>query len=109
MNLTSKRVQDTDVVEVTGQVDVSTVPDLEEFLAEFDESELVIDMTGVSFMDTTGVRFLLGLASRFTSENRSLRLVLKEQSPVLLILKITGLSDQFIITDSSGVTEAESS
>lgn len=109
MNLTSKRVQDTDVVEVTGQVDVSTVPELEEFLAEFDEAELVIDMTGVTFMDTTGVRFLLGLASRFTSENRSLRLVLKEQSPVLLILKITGLSDQFIITDSSGVTEAETS
>jgi anti-anti-sigma factor len=109
MNLSSKRVQDTDVVEVKGQVDVSTIGDLEAFLSQFDEPELVIDMTGVDFMDTTGIGFLLGLASTFTTENRSLRLVLREQSPVLLLLKITGLSDQFIITDPGDAMEGETS
>lgn len=107
MNLSAKRVQDTDVVEVKGQVDVSSIDDLEVFLSEFDGPELVIDMTGVNFMDTTGVRFLLGLASQFTAENRDLRLVLREQSPVLLLLKITGLSDQFIITEPGEALEGE--
>jgi anti-sigma B factor antagonist len=109
MNLSAKRVDDADVVEVTGQVDVSTIADLEEFIAELDDRDLVLDMTGVNFMDTTGVRFLLTLASRFTSEERSIRLVLRENSPVLLLLKITGLSDQFIIAEPGETVPGESS
>jgi anti-anti-sigma factor len=108
MNLSAKRVGDADVVEVKGQVDVSTIANLEEFISELDARELVIDMTEVNFMDTTGVRFLLGLASRFTSEERSIRLVLREQSPVLLLLKITGLSDQFMIVEPGETVEGES-
>lgn len=109
MNLQATRVGDSDVVEVTGEVDLHTVEDLEAFISDLEAPKLVIDLTRVTFMDTTGIRFLLDLSNRLTGEDRKLALVLKEQSPVYLLLKVTGLSDQFAITESEDIGEGEPS
>lgn len=97
INLRTTGVDGFDVVEVAGEVDASTVADLEIFVSDLDTPTLIFDMTGVTFMDTTGIRFLVSLSNQLSKNNRKMRLVVTEQSPVYLMLKLTGLVDQFTI------------
>jgi len=51
--------------EVAGELDLLSAPELEAALAEWDGTEpLVLDMAGVSFIDSTGLRLLLQLCLR---------------------------------------------
>src|ERR687883_743164 len=90
------------VVAVGGEIDVYTAPKLRERLVELINSghyDLVIDLEGVDFLDSTGLGVLVGALKRVRSHQGSLRLVCTQER-LLKIFRITGLAKVFPIYDS---------
>jgi anti-sigma B factor antagonist len=87
------------VVELGGELDLATAPTLEQNIGEVvDEGagDLVIDLRGLGFMDSTGLRALLGFRARLQEAERELVLVVSE-GPVLRLLELTGLVARFTV------------
>jgi anti-sigma B factor antagonist len=78
---------------VSGVVDVATCDDLDRALVQLldDASgQVVINMAGVEFMDSSGLRVLLTVQRRCVDRGLDFRLV-DPSSRVRLLLEITGL------------------
>ena len=86
-------------VVLTGEIDVSTSNRVREALIAISnsgETSVVVDMTNVTFMDSTGLAALVGPLKRFRSLNG--QIVLRSPSKgVLKVLEITGLTRVFVI------------
>lgn len=83
------------VVEVTGQVDLATAPQLATTLAQAQTDgvdQLVVDLTAVDFLDSAGVRVLVVAAQQAAQANVRLS-VRGAQDMVARVLEITGVSD----------------
>jgi anti-sigma B factor antagonist len=85
---------------VMGELDASTAPDLSDLcLTVYNEGarDVVIDLTDTSFLDSSGLRALVGARQLFATDGR---LSLSHASePVLRLLDITGLTGYFTIDD----------
>jgi anti-sigma B factor antagonist len=92
------------VVQVVGEIDVYTAPQLRERLdAEIDAGryDLVVDLSGVSFMDSTGLGVLVGRLKQIRLNDGSMRLVCSHER-VLKVFVITGLDKVFAIYPTVG-------
>jgi anti-sigma B factor antagonist len=89
------------VLEVRGEVDAYSAPQLREALREMDgrEARLLVDLNGVDFMDSSGLGVLIGALKRAREQRGELALVCTGQS-LLRLLAITGLDRVFTILDS---------
>jgi anti-sigma B factor antagonist len=90
------------VIAVSGEIDVYTAPKLRERLIGLVESghyQLIVDMEGVEFLDSTGLGVLVGGLKRVRAQDGWIDLVCT-QSRILRIFRITGLSKVFSIHDS---------
>ncbi|WP_246945298.1 STAS domain-containing protein [Bacillus pinisoli] len=89
-------------VAVLGEVDAYTAPKLKEQLvplAEEKEAQLIIDLSGVSYIDSTGLGVFIGVLKLTRKHGGSLQLVgLNER--VKRLFTITGLDE--IINISGG-------
>ncbi len=97
---------DRTVVAVSGEIDVYTAPKLREHLIDLVSGghyQLVVDLEGVDFLDSTGLGVLVGGLKRVRAHDGSLHLVCS-QDRILKIFRITGLTKVFPIHAS--VTEA---
>ena len=87
------------IVEVSGEIDVYTAPSLRERLNELvaaGQYDLVVDMSGVDFLDSTGLGVLVGGLKRVRSHDGTLRLVCAQEK-ILKVFRITGLTKVFPI------------
>jgi anti-sigma B factor antagonist len=87
------------VVVVNGEIDVYTAPSLRERLNELvaaGNRDLVVDMQGVDFLDSTGLGVLVGGLKRVRSLDGSLQLVCGQEK-ILKVFRITGLTKVFPI------------
>jgi anti-sigma B factor antagonist len=92
---------DARVVTVTGEVDALTAPRLADVLtAQLAAARLVVvNLNGVQFMASAGLRVLFEMNELATQEDRYLRLV--SNSPTVnLVLDTTGLREQFTVADN---------
>jgi anti-sigma B factor antagonist len=99
LSLATRTQGDRTVVSVTGEIDVYTAPKLrEQIVALVDEGQyhLVVDMSGVEFLDSTGLGVLVGGLKRVRAHDGSLSLVCDEER-ILKIFRITGLTKVFPI------------
>jgi anti-sigma B factor antagonist len=99
LSVTSRQEGDRTVISVTGEIDVYTAPILRERLNELVASghyDLVVDMEGVEFLDSTGLGVLVGGLKRVRSHDGSLRLVCAQEK-ILKVFRITGLTKVFPI------------
>ena len=100
-NLLTTPVDDDGIITVAGDIDMAGGPILEEVMlrreAELDVSgDLVVDVEGVQFIDSSGLRSLLAASRR--AGTRSARLELRAVGPeVIRLFEITGTLDQFNI------------
>jgi anti-sigma B factor antagonist len=89
------------VVSVTGEIDLGTASELSEAaVAAMREigPNLVLDLSGVTFMDSTGLKVLLAVHRR--AELSGGRLVLAGATrSVDRIVKITGFDQTFVVCD----------
>ncbi len=87
------------VVAVSGEVDTFTGPQLRSALLEALESgpaRLIIDLSAVTFLDSSGLGVLVGARRRMAEQGR--RTVLVITSPTLLrLLAITALDRSFTV------------
>jgi anti-sigma B factor antagonist len=90
------------VVSVTGEIDVATAPALRQHLAAHEaehESVVVVDLTNVTFIDSTALGVLVGAYRRLGDVDSVLRLVVTE-ARILKVFEITDLMSVFPIFDT---------
>jgi anti-sigma B factor antagonist len=81
------------VVSVYGELDVATAPDMREQLIELvneGRAHLVLDLSGVDFLDSTGLGMIVSALKRARTHGGDLRLVSTE-SRITRLFEITGL------------------
>ena len=89
-----------DRFDVVGEIDAHSAPALAAALEESTADTIVVDMSGVTFMDSSGLRVLLALAER--SGGRSLQIV-QPSRPIMRLFEVSGLVDHFDIVQSDAV------
>jgi anti-anti-sigma factor len=96
----SVTVAEDGAIVVRGDIDIAGGPVLEAALARPEQIfPIVIDLEDVSFIDSSGLRSLLG-ASRMANANAS-HVALRSVGPeVTRLLEITGTTGQFVIEAS---------
>ena len=102
LTLSTREEGDRTVVVVGGEIDVYTAPKLREQLVDLVNAgryNLVIDMEGVDFLDSTGLGVLVGGLKRVRAHDGSLRLVCTQER-ILKIFRITGLTKVFPLHDT---------
>lgn len=82
------------LIVVTGELDLATAPGLRETAIEV-ETPVVLDLRGVSFIDSVGLRSLLQIREAVSPEN--LDIVASDDGPVLRLLTLTKLTDTFTV------------
>jgi anti-sigma B factor antagonist len=88
------------VVGVAGEIDVATAPEVERALAEAGaEKRVVLDLSECQFIDSSGLRTLLGARSAAVSAGGSLVLVVADPG-LLRVFEVVGLGDILEIHDS---------
>lgn len=88
---------------VSGELDASTAPELSDLCRTVHARgarEVVIDLTDTSFLDSSGLRALVGARQLFGEGDHGSNLRLAHPSePVIRLLDITGLSAYFTIDE----------
>jgi anti-sigma B factor antagonist len=82
-----------------GSLDIATSPTLRAALMEAvdrDKHELIVDLTQLGFLDSTGLGALIGAHKRAAEHSGSVRLVAQE-GQILRLLRITGLLEVFAV------------
>lgn len=102
MSITTREQAGRTVVQVGGEVDVYSAPTLRDRLNALvadGHHDLVVDMQGVQFLDSTGLGVLVGGLKRVRTHDGSLHLVCSQER-VLKVFRITGLTKVFAIHDT---------
>lgn len=102
VSVTSRASGDRTVVDVTGEIDVYTAPVLREELASLIDAEntdILVNLTGVRFMDSTGLGVLVGALKKVRTVGGDLQLVI-DQEKILKVFRITALTQVFTIHSS---------
>ena len=92
----------TEVVNVVGEIDISTAPRLRELLIDLvgkGSCQLVVNLEEVGFLDSTGLGVLVGGLKRVRPHDGSLDLVCTQER-ILKIFRITGLTKVFGIYET---------
>jgi anti-sigma B factor antagonist len=79
------------IAHVTGELDIAGAPHTGERIAEAVPTSargLVVDMSTLEFIDSSGVAMLFGLVRRLSSRRQELRVVAPRGRPVARVLEI---------------------
>jgi anti-sigma B factor antagonist len=90
------------VVSVLGEIDVYTAPQLRERLIELIDQgyyRIVVDLSRVEFLDSTGLGVLVGGLKRSRGHDGDLALVCSHPR-IMKVFEVTGLNKVFSIGDS---------
>ena len=99
LELTVSELDGDTVVRAAGELDVNTAPELREQLARLiaeDARQIVIDLTEVSFVDSTALSVLVSALKRLRQFDGDLELASPNPS-VRRVFEITGLTRLFTI------------
>ena len=102
LSMALRTVRGYSVLEVAGEIDVYTAPQLRERLIALVESgsrQVVVDLGRVEFLDSTGLGVLVGALKRLRVVGGELLLVCAQER-LLKIFRITGLDRVFQLFDS---------
>jgi anti-sigma B factor antagonist len=86
-----------------GALDLGTSRGLQTRLAELageNGQEAILDLTGVSFIDSVGLGVVLKAASRFHRQGKRLLIVAAPEGAVRRILELAGVSDRLPVVES---------
>lgn len=99
LTLETREIDDKTLVAVGGEIDVYTAPKLRDTISEIVSGgayNLVVDLSEVEFLDSTGLGVLVGGLKKVRAHDGSLALVCAEDR-LLKIFRITGLAKVFTI------------
>ncbi len=102
LRIESSKRDGTAILGLRGEVDVYTAPKLKSSLIDLvDEGsyDIVVDLSEVDFIDSSGLGVLVGGLKRVKSHEGSISLVCSQEN-ILKIFRITGLNKVFPIYSS---------
>lgn len=103
LTATTREVGEVTVVTLVGEIDVYTAPELRQHLTAIiagGHERLVLDLTDVPFLDSTGLGVLVGRLKVLRQQGGDLDLVISSER-VLRNFSITGLDKVFAIHPSA--------
>lgn len=86
-------------IEIKGEIDIYTSPDLREVLdniLEEEKKDIRIDCENLDYIDSTGLGVLIGILKKLRKEEKNIIIANPKQN-ILKLLKITGLDKIFVI------------
>ena len=104
LNLSVQSHSDHALIQVGGEVDLATCPQLQAVLAELVDRgfhQLILDLEQVSFLDCAGIGVLVEARRRVHKHRGSLKLV-RPRPLVRRVLEVTGMTAVFPIDSSLG-------
>jgi anti-sigma B factor antagonist len=96
LSLETRAERDRTVVVIKGDLEVGTTPQLRAHLAGLGTHDVIVDLTGLRFLDSTGLGVLVGAQKRARARRCSLQLVCPG-GPIREVLAMTGLTRVFEI------------
>ncbi|TYP58553.1 anti-sigma B factor antagonist/stage II sporulation protein AA (anti-sigma F factor antagonist) [Thermosediminibacter litoriperuensis] len=90
-------------VVLNGELDVETVPQLQEVVGTVRERTLEVDLSGVSFVDSTGLKSLLDINNDWRQKGGKM-LILRPQPDVAEVMRLVGL-DRLLEQNTAPVGE----
>jgi anti-sigma B factor antagonist len=87
------------ILQLTGEIDLSTSDEFKQVAYKMIESgkkNIVVDLTGVKFMDSTGLGVLVGALKKARMQGGSIRLICSNET-ILKTFALTGLDKVFLI------------
>jgi anti-sigma B factor antagonist len=103
LSIATRRTGAGTVLELHGELDLQTVPQLRLALSEAlqrDDGAVVVDLVDVTFIDSTGLASLLNALRRLTRAGRRLLLACAD-GPVRRMLQLTRLDGTFAVHESA--------
>jgi len=94
---------DTARLTVTGEIDIATAPRVEEAIATVlaqGASAVIVDLSRLAFVDSSGLRMLITLNDRAGAEGWSLGL-LRPPEPAFSVFQITGAEENLPFIEDS--------
>jgi anti-sigma B factor antagonist len=91
---------------LSGELDIATVPRVEAAVKATLTAEartLTIDLSGLSFVDSSGLRLLIVLAQRAEAEGWTLRLT-RPIERVLNVFRVSGVEDELTFVEDASLT-----
>lgn len=83
---------------LVGEIDAHTAPALAATLDPLPPGDVVLDVAGVSFLDSSGLRVLLGL-SRHAREAGGALVLLNASHAVRRVVDISGVGEHLVVRD----------
>jgi anti-anti-sigma factor len=80
------------VVAVAGEVDMATAPQLEDCLTDHQDTDVIVDLSRVGFLDSSGINVLVSAYKKLHANGHRLRTA-NEQDHVVAVIKVCGLDD----------------
>src|ERR1700730_8636907 len=97
LRITTSTVGDSTVLACEGDLDVTTSSELRDGIRRAAiATDVVVDLEGVAFIDSTALGVLIAGQKRLQREDRELRIVVTNPT-ILRIIAITGLDDMFTL------------
>jgi anti-anti-sigma factor len=96
-------VPDPIVITPQGDIDVATVPEFRETLADAAERAaegLVVDLSDVAFIDSSGLRVIIEVNEQLRRERRQLAVVAPRGTAAAVVLTLAGLRRTLAVFDS---------
>lgn len=103
IKITTKEYKRVDLVQVNGRIDSSTAPQLEKTLQSIIDDgrfRIVVDMGGVEFMSSAGLRTLLSAVKQVHRFNRGDLRLASVQPKVKKAFELAGLDELFKFYDN---------
>ncbi len=100
LTITQSHVPGWQVLHVAGEIDIATAPALDTAIdgATGKDEDLAIDLTGVEFMDSTGLRSLIAAKLDLQDSGRRL-VVLPGSGTVRRLFEVAGVVDALHLID----------
>jgi anti-sigma B factor antagonist len=101
LSLTSERDGDAHVITLFGELDLATADSVEQELRRVEATDadpIVLDLSGLTFMDSTGARLVLQADARSRADANRLRLR-RGPRAVQRVFEISGIADMLPFID----------
>ena len=86
---------DTARIALFGEIDMANADEVEQQILGAIDNQLTavtIDLSGLEYIDSAGIRVLFTLANRLTILQIALRLVVPERSPIRKVIDLSGMA-----------------
>lgn len=101
LTLRAKREGDRYTIAITGEMDLSNAADVERELLQAEATDartILLDLAGLEFMDSTGIRLLVAADARSRADSDRLRLT-RPPAQVFRVLCIAGVDEMLPFED----------